>query len=76
MTTTERVVRDALSQGFQPEQASDFVQYLNENGFDLVPVTLIGSAGWNPSELWAYQAGVMWERHEKGSKTGILAGDL
>lgn len=76
MNTTERVARDALSQGFQPEEASDFVQYLNLNGFDLVPVTIIGSAGWTPSELNAWQMGVMWARHEAGSQTPLLPEEL
>lgn len=76
MNATERVVKDALSQGFQPEEASDFVQYLNLNGIDLVPVTIIGSAGWTPSELQAWQAGVMWARHEQGSRTGLYPEDM
>lgn len=73
---TQRVLADAighaLSLGVQPEQASAVVQYLNENGFDLVPVTIIGSAGWTPEESMAYQAGVMWARHERGSNSPII----
>lgn len=76
MISTERVVRDALSQGFQPEEAADFVQYLNLNGIDLVPVTIIGSAGWTPSEFMAWQAGVMWARHERNSSTALYPEEM
>lgn len=69
MNETQRVLVDAISHalslGVSPEQASAVVQYLNDNGFDLVPVTIIGGSGWTPEEHWAYQAGVMWARHER-----------
>lgn len=55
-----RIAQDSL--GVPP--ASVVVQYLNDEGLDLVPVTIIGQAGWTPSELWAFQCGVMWERYE------------
>ena len=80
MSETERLVEEAArkvfwdcddvtSCGVLPEHASDFVQYLNENGFDLVPRTIIGRAGWTPQELKAYQAGVMWERWRNSDGT-------
>lgn len=52
----------------QPQLAPSVVQNLTLEGFTLVPVTIIGASGWTPEQLWAYQAGIMHERFERGSK--------
>ncbi len=53
-----------VSTGVQPEYAASVVQNLTRNGFTLVPVTIIGRAGWTPAETWAYQAGYMSAVHD------------
>lgn len=53
------------SVGVQPGFVSSVVQYLEDDGYVLVPKTIIGASGWMPTELWAYQAGVMHERYEQ-----------
>lgn len=58
-------------EGAQPPAAS-VVQYLELEGFTLVPTTIIGVAGWTPSEENAFRAGVMWERYEKRTPHGKL----
>lgn len=67
-----RAVAAALSSsGVQPELAYTVVQNLNFEGYSLVPSTIIGASGWTPEELWAYQAGIMHERLERGTKFNV-----
>lgn len=54
-----------------PQVASNVVQYLEEIGFALVPVTIVGAAGWSPQEFQAYQAGIMHERYDKKRAIGF-----
>ena len=39
--------------------ADDFFDDLWDEGYVVLPRTFIGSSGWTPGELWAYQAGIM-----------------
>jgi hypothetical protein len=58
--------------GVQPELAPSVVQYLNDEGLELVPVTIIGASGWTPEELWAYKVGYMTARRDTpDSKTAF-----
>lgn len=72
----ERALTRALAKvfspvGVQPGNAFKVVQYLRLEGFTLVPSTIIGASGWTPTELTAFQAGVMHERLEGTGKLPI-----
>jgi hypothetical protein len=62
---------DLAASGVSPENVTAVVQYLSENGFVLVPKTIIGIAGWTPEEERAFRAGVMWERFDNVAKPAI-----
>lgn len=68
----EQAMARALSRSdVEPQLAPSVVQNLTFEGFTLVPVTIIGASGWTPEQLWAYQAGIMHERFERGSKVAV-----
>jgi hypothetical protein len=66
MNESTRAARAALLRlELPPSQAERLVQYLTDEGFTLVPTTIVGAAGWTPSELWAYQMGYIAARRKE-----------
>lgn len=70
----KNAVREAVfeTSGYGDFDVDFFLHFLWESGYTVVPVTVIGTARWDPAELRAYQIGIMSERSKaREQATGI-----